>query len=241
MTSKTLCGISIAMVVAFFAGAGMMYCWNRHQMRLLQDTLPQPIDSESIPRADFTQETVALPDIQEVNEEEAPVISTTPSHLSKIELSDIQQIVTRSGAELKPKKTVDMENQIILPDGAETISLVGSVKKSEGVVASDSKISMIDAPVKALLINSLEEYREFKRRARGSYPQADFNKQQVLVLESISNLPDKVFEIISVKNEKDKRIVTYRVSVFGLEEKTNTHSALLIKKSNLPLELKQVL
>ena len=61
------------------------------------------------------------------------------------------------------------------------------------------------------------------------------------MLESASNLPDKVFEIQNVKEENGQWVVKYRVSVFGLDKKTNTHSATVIKKKNLPIVLKQVL
>ena len=92
-----------------------------------------------------------------------------------------------------------------------------------------------------MVIRTLEEYKQFKRRARGDYPQVDFNKQQVVVLESVSNLPDKVFEIVSAKEENGKLLVQYRVNVFGLDKKINTHSAVAVPKSQLPVEIKQVL
>ena len=38
-----------------------------------------------------------------------------------------------------------------------------------------------------------------------------------------------------------KILVTYRVNVFGLDKKINTHSAVRIAKRDLPIELKQVL
>ena len=56
-----------------------------------------------------------------------------------------------------------------------------------------------------------------------------------------SNLPDKAFEIVSINEENGKRLVTYRINVFGLDKKVNTHSAKTVDKKDLPLELKQVL
>ena len=77
--------------------------------------------------------------------------------------------------------------------------------------------------------------------ARGKYPTADFSKDYVVVLESNSNLPDKVFEIQDVQEENGKMVIIYRVNIFGLDQKTNTHSAVRIEKRDLPIELKQVL
>ena len=100
---------------------------------------------------------------------------------------------------------------------------------------------MINAPVKARIIKSTADYKKFKQSARGEYPQADFNKQMVVVLESDSNLPDKVFEIKDVQAKDGHLWVFYRVNVFGLNKKINTHSAKAVQKSALPLTLKQVL
>ena len=69
----------------------------------------------------------------------------------------------------------------------------------------------------------------------------DFSKNNVLVLESGSNLPDKAFEIVSVNEDKGKMLVQYRINVFGLDKKTNTHNVVVVSKKNIPLELKQVL
>ena len=100
---------------------------------------------------------------------------------------------------------------------------------------------MIEVPVKARVISTIEQYKEFKRAARGSYPTTDFETEQVVVLESQSNFPDKVFEVAGVQESADKVVVFYRVNVFGLDQKTNTHSVVKIPKTALPVELKQVL
>lgn len=100
---------------------------------------------------------------------------------------------------------------------------------------------MLSAPVKVRLIKSTDEYKEFKKIARGKYPQVDFNKQMVVVLESDSNLPDKVFEIQDVQAKDGKLLITYRVNIFDLDSKLNTHTAKAVAKSSLSVELKQVL
>lgn len=105
----------------------------------------------------------------------------------------------------------------------------------------ESKVSMIAVPVGYVLIKNTADYKAFKTRARGSYPAADFNKQMVVVLESQSDFPDNVFEIDSARVVDGKLIVAYRVNVFGLDKKTNTHAAVLVDKTPAPLELKQVL
>ena len=105
----------------------------------------------------------------------------------------------------------------------------------------ESKITMIAAPVREFVIGNVEEYKAFKTRARGSYPQVDFGKQMLVVLESDSNLPDNVFEIVSVEEQEGKLLVTYRVNVFGLDKKTNSHTVWAVDKTPAEIILKQVL
>ena len=230
----------ILLLLAFGVGAAVMHWWDGRRSTCALTNVAEGEDSASVWLLDM-QQAQAPQDVQEVKTDDTPQEITVPSQLSKIELADVEKIITRSGAEFSapendtpaPESTVDLQNVSytrVIP--------VKAVKEGE---ASESKISMIEAPVNAKLINSLEENREFKRQARGSYPEADFNKQQVLVLESASNLPDKAFEIVAVEEQDGKRQVVYRINVFGLDKKVNTHSVALIDKKDLPLELKQVL
>ncbi|MBO7238269.1 MAG: hypothetical protein J6U96_03130, partial [Elusimicrobiaceae bacterium] len=73
------------------------------------------------------------------------------------------------------------------------------------------------------------------------YPVVDFNKQMLIVLESDSNFPDNVFEIVSADKQDGALVVSYRVNVLGLNKKINSHTVLAVDKTQLPLELKQVL
>ena len=103
------------------------------------------------------------------------------------------------------------------------------------------QIVMIVAPVRWFAIRSLDEYKEFKKRARGGYPPVNFNKEMLIVLESDSNFPDNIFEIVSADKQDGALIVSYRVNVLGLSKKINSHSVLAVEKTSLPIELKQVL
>jgi len=105
----------------------------------------------------------------------------------------------------------------------------------------DTKISLIAAPVRYFIIRNTEEYKEFKRRARGSYPTVDFDKQMLVVLESDSNLPDNVFELVSAENKEGELVVSYRVNVFRLDKKINSHTVLPVDKTQDNVQLKQVL
>lgn len=161
------------------------------------------------------------------------------SQLATMHLPDIKSIVPRT------KNADKMEEDILKTTGVPLENIIHKApsvtQPSTEMPQEKSSISMIAAPAEVLLIKTTDEYKAFKRRARGSYPVADFSKENVLVLESASNLPDKMFEIQKVEEKNGKRFVIYRVNIFGLDKKTNTHSAVLISKQDLPIELKQVL
>ena len=237
-----LAGQGMLLLLAFVAGAVSMYTWQRHQLRQDAALLAELETSNSVWTPNLEQASTAPGLVDEQAAANAVQPLAEHSQLSKIEVPEIQSVVTRSGTFFEPEGN-DSSAQDTTPVLDENAVVVVPVATPGTAVPApaDTKISMIEAPVQALVINSVEQYREFKQRARGSYPQADFDTQQVLVLESTSNLPDKVFEIISLTPEDGKLVVRYRVNVFGLDKKTNTHSAVVMEKQELPLSLIQVL
>lgn len=221
----------------FCAGAASMRIWDYYHLKAESVAVVEvtPLEALSVDlRKGEMPEGVVSPD-----EEAARLIPAKESQLAKIDLPDVQAIIPRSGnayeSDDEAKATAAAPVQIT----GDYPSINGNATPAQP--DEPTSITMIDAPVESLLIKTAQEYKDFKRRARGSYPAADFNREQILVLESTSNLPDKVFEIQNVQEENGQWVVYYRVSVFGLDKKTNTHSAVVMKKKNLPIVLKQVL
>lgn len=229
-------------LVALLIGMFVMHAWDSKQRNRAE--FPVPNMEESAAPAEDTEWI----DLEKATEPEGLVPAGEPtepqlatqSQLSPIHMPEIQTVISRSGNNYEPEQK-DSDNEGVVLGDAKYNTSPASEKGGTQPEEPKSSIVMIAAPVEPLLIKTSEEYKAFKRKARGSYPTADFSKEQVLVLESTSNLPDKVFEIQSVEDKDGKRIVNYRVSVFALDKKTNTHSAVIVKKGDLPLELKQVL
>lgn len=235
------CKTALLLVLAFAAGAGVMRWWDTRPAVQSRQLAALGEDSTSVWLLNMQQATVPQ-GVQEIKTDDGVVQEVTiPSQLSKLERPDIQTIIGRSGAVFAPdgEDTSQPETDAVVDLQNVSYKTLPSAGGDEP--ETESKISMIEAPVNAKIINALEEYREFKRQARGNYPSVDFKKQQIIVLESASNLPDKAFEIVSVNPGNGKRVVTYRINVFGLDKKTNTHSVIAVEKTDLPLELKQVL
>ncbi len=197
----------------------------------------------ALPRSEETNlllaqlEQAALPDdVQEPQEETRPQrADEMPSQLVRTDWPEDLVMGAQPQAGEMPAKPAG----VVLDDTQNTVVL--NAKRPPHRAADGSSITMIEAPVAAKRITSLDEYKAFKREARGSYPQADFAKEEVLVLESQSNLPDKVFEIVEIIPGPEDVKVMYRVNMFGLDKKTNTHSAQKMPKTKLPVVLEQVL
>ncbi len=183
-------------------------------------------------------EDAALPaNVTDPKQDPKPLRSMeqTPSQLVRMDWPEelvMGPAAQQSGEKDKPASIVleNVQHAVVLND-----------QRPPRRAEAESNITMIEAPVSAKRISSLEQYKAFKRVARGSYPTVDFAKEEVVVLESQSNLPDKVFEIVEIIPQQDQVKVMYRVNVFGLDQKTNTHSAQKMPKTKLPVVLEQVL
>lgn len=211
---------------------------------------PAPL-SPSISTADMEKASL-VEGITEADAKKNEVLdaASVPSQLSKIKVEGMVGIASASAQKDPSSQQEPQTEETIILNNLQDRAL--SAPRLEDIVAQDptanlpedtqpTSITMLSAPVKVRLIKSTDEYKEFKKIARGKYPQVDFNKQMVVVLESDSNLPDKVFEIQKIEEKDGKILVSYRVNVFGLENKLNTHTVQSFQKSTLPVELKQVL
>ena len=204
---------------------------------------------DKIPAADMqaasevADEALQLREIAEP-EEQVPTHQDGRLLPSQVMLTDLTDI-----AGVAPKEEpLAQETSATAPKVAAELNLTGDEVAGLAAPAlpamqagEQTQISMIAAPVKYFIIRNTEEYKEFKRRARGSYPEVDFGKQMLVVLESDSNLPDNVFEIVQAEDKEESLIVSYRVNVFKLDKKLNSHAVLPVTKTTSAVQLKQVL
>ncbi len=212
---------------------------------------------DNIPQEDMAAaEAVAAEalglDAQALNELDKEQALEEENQVDQINFSDIAQIIPKdqqekqfSSEEYLPGNSnlrlVKKKAPVDIRLSGEEVVAIGPQESASANEQEDSNISLIAAPVKTFLIKNTDEYKLFKTRARGGYPEVDFNKQMLVVLESDSNLPDNIFEIVSAEVKDGQLVIAYRVNVFGLDKKTNTHTAIAVEKTELPIELKQVL
>lgn len=251
MSKGKLIGFVLCLAAAFCAGGwffsvlmrsgaqsevAAMYRSNGEEMGIFDQISPEDEQAAALVAAEGLGLALEREDIS------APLDAAPESQVVRVELSDIAGVAPKEETAGQPQNTAESAMRRTEP----AIELTGhevTVLPEQDFASlpeEESHISLIDAPVKHLLITNTEEYKAFKNIARGSYPVADFDKQMVVVLESDSALPDKVFEIQSAEEKDGKLVVCYRVNIFGLDKKTNTHSALALAKTEAPVELKQV-
>ena len=237
MNKKTLSMVGL-LVLAFLAGMAVMRVWDAHHTPALSSESQMPSNA-SLLLVDM--EAGTEPEgVVDVEEPKYVDDSAIPSQLSKIKVQGLDRVISRSGADIDAPQE-ENDSPVVLGDVDRTAVPSATAPVPLDTSNAKSNRTMINAPVQARVIKSVEDYKAFKRKARGKYPAADFAKDYVVVLESASNLPDNVFEIQDVQEEGGKMVVFYRVNIFGLDQKTNTHSAARIDKRDLPIELKQVL
>lgn len=257
MANKWLKGaaMTLALLAAFAAGGWFFHSWPRwsagsdevsswyvedgESVGIFDRVSPQDLAAAQAVADGALKADLSLPE----EEEPAPALldgRELPSQIVLTPMSDIAAVISKP-AEEEEENPLNKNGAVQLNlKGTEVASVPGQDLTSlpEG---EKSHISMIAAPVKYLLIKNADDYKAFKTRARGSYPEINFDKQMAVVLESDSNFPDNAFEIRSVKEEEGLLRVLYAVNVFGLNKKTNTHALVVVDKTSAEPELKQVL
>jgi len=78
------------------------------------------------------------------------------------------------------------------------------------------KMNMITAPVDYQLFTGSETWRAFAISHKGHFPAADFSKERMLILVSVSDMPSCIFKITGVKKTPRETLVLYRVDPLAM-------------------------
>lgn len=76
--------------------------------------------------------------------------------------------------------------------------------------------TMISAPVDYQLFTSSETWRAFAISHKGYFPAADFSKERMLILVSVSDMPSGIFKITGLKKAPRETLVLYRVDPLAM-------------------------
>jgi hypothetical protein len=104
--------------------------------------------------------------------------------------------------------------------------------------------SLITAPVDFQLFKSSETWQAFTDSHKGRFPAADFSREQMLILVSVSELPSGIFKVAGVKKTAREAVVSYRVDPLAMSAETGAkekdfYSAAAVPK-DLAVRLEQI-
>lgn len=104
--------------------------------------------------------------------------------------------------------------------------------------------TMITAPVDYQLFKSSETWSAFASSHKGRFPAADFSREQMLILVSVSDLPSGIFKVAGVNRSAKETVVSYRVDPLAMAAETGAkekdfYSAVPVPRT-LPVRLEQV-
>jgi endo-1,4-beta-mannosidase len=123
----------------------------------------------------------------------------------------------------------------------ETVSKDTPIIYQEDPTLEKETITMIKAPVKHTVISNAEDYKKVQDILILDSKEIDFSKEMLILVESNGSLSDGFFQIKDIQNNGEKIIVSYSVNIIGANDRVGKISAQKIKKSDLPITLKQVL
>jgi len=78
------------------------------------------------------------------------------------------------------------------------------------------KLNMITAPVDYQLFTSSGTWGAFAISHKGKFPAADFSKERMLILVSVSDMPSGIFKITGIKKASRETLVLYRVDPLAM-------------------------
>lgn len=81
-------------------------------------------------------------------------------------------------------------------------------------------MNMISAPVDYQLFTSSESWGAFASSHKGNFPAADFSKERMLILVSVSDMPSGIFKITGIKKTPRKTLVLYRVDPLAMSSES---------------------
>lgn len=139
----------------------------------------------------------------------------------------------------------DFEKKIFISTTVMKQSVKGSKVPGLGEDEQASKLTMITAPVDYKLFKSDKTWKAFASSQKGNFPNIDFEKENVVILVSVSDFPSGIFKIVDTIKESKEIIIKYRVNplIMSSDHKPDTHdhyTAFSISKADLPIRLVQI-
>jgi hypothetical protein len=133
----------------------------------------------------------------------------------------------------------DLKGKIITPSLQKMEqSLYKPGGNAPGKKLKPGNIDFSSFPLSHMVFTDEEGYKLFARTHPGNFPNADFAKEMVIMLISVSTAPNRIFEIVRIEPKNKEIVVKYKINPQKYyESKTDTYSLMVTGKSKLPVRL----
>ena len=127
------------------------------------------------------------------------------------------------------------------PESPISVAAVPELGKSASAIGSRT---MISAPVDYTVFRDSATWMAFASTHKGHFPKADFSREEMLILVSVSDLPSGIFKIDGLKRSAKETVVLYRVDPLAMaadnaKKEQNFYSAIAIPKT-IDVKLEQI-
>lgn len=104
----------------------------------------------------------------------------------------------------------------------------------------ESGITMVLIPVEHKIISNQSEYKKFKNQHKGSYPDIDFSKNNLIYIITTNGMPNSMIRIVDAYKKDNKQVIEYITSVAALANQNLPPTYIMVEKSKDPIHLLQV-
>ena len=233
----------IALCLGIFAAALLWqyYLWPKYQLKqespeivaLIEESaqreLEESIDSSEEGEVLFVGE----PSVTELNnapKKEEDLIFYSQANKPKGLFDFMSQDDT------KKHKPINMESDNFILDP----SSMAQAEQNGIYQEDDSRITMLQLPMKTLVINDEQSYNKFLNENKGFYPKVNFKQEIIAIVISDSKFSDNFFEIVKVENIDTEIKVLYRVNLIPVSNEKEQRNYRVIANTNLPINFIQV-
>ena len=233
----------IALCLGIFAAALLWqyYLWPKYQLKQetpeimsiidesAQKELENSIDSSEQGEVLFIGEPSVTELINAPKKEEGLVFYSQAN-----KPKDLFEVMSRNESKKYKAINIDDDNLVLDP------SSISKVEQNGIYTEDDSHITMLQLPMKTLVIKNAEFYKKFLSENKGFYPKVDFSKEMIVIVLSDSKFSDNFFEIVKVDNTDNEIKVLYRVNLISANENKGQRNYKVIDNTNLPVNFIQV-
>lgn len=230
----------IALCLGIFAAALLWqyYLWPKYQIRRESPEILTLIEESAQKELEESIDYSEPGDVLFVGETEPRNAPTKEKDLvfysQANKPKDLFEIMSQD--ETKKYKAINVDNADFVLDP----SVVNNMESSINYEGDDSRITMLQLPMKTLIIKDEKSYKNFLDENKGFYPKVNFNKEEIIIIISDGKFSDNFFEIVKTDNTDKEIKIFYRVNLISVNKEREQRNYSVLENTNLPINFIQV-